>query len=662
MKGIFSVMLVIFFLPHLCSGQENDFTLKPNAAIFKKVSKLGWVQFQDSFVTDVKTIFQNNKNDFGLTQGYEMKLVRSRPDNYGYTHNKFEEQYNNVKIFGGEFLIHTRNGKVISGNGKIFVPKLVKSSKSISEQSALTAALKYVNAKSYYWQDAKIEARLKAKKKNPAATYFPKAGFTYLLSADSNALVLCYTFHIKTKEFGKSAICYIDASTGIQVKREPLDISCDPVTINTNWYGTQGISTNDVAVIGNSYNLEDDCQSSVYGVYDASDNNDIYNTGNNDWGSDEFRSAATSLWSIKESYIWYKNDFKRSGHDDNDGNLDIYQNYNFGGSNPGNNASYSYDQFGDDEIKVGTGSTNSVLDDYNALDILAHEFTHGVTQYEAQLVYQSEPGALNESFSDIMAEWIEHKKFGNNNWLLGWDRVVNGCRAPLRSLIDPGAGTVSMGVNCSVNFNQPNTYLGASWINTVGCTPVGPNLPNSNDFCGLHVNSGVQNQMFYLLSTGGSGWNNGQTCHAPAGSGFFWSVAGIGIDKAAQIAYKALIDYLSQLSTYPDARNAWVQAAENEFGTCSFEAIQAGKAWAAVGIGPPITQTIFLCNQTYGNQPYNLISGKAIATDPTCAVTILPTGNLVQFSGSRVTLSKGFSAKAGSKFRAGLSDCRYAEY
>ena len=36
-------------------------------------------------------------------------------------------------------------------------------------------------------------------------------------------------------------------------------------------------------------------------------------------------------------------------------------------------------------------------------DVMAHEFTHGVTQFTAALVYQDQSGALNESISDVFA-------------------------------------------------------------------------------------------------------------------------------------------------------------------------------------------------------------------------------------------------------------------
>jgi Zn-dependent metalloprotease len=585
-----------------------------------------------------------------------MTITRSRDDTYGYRHVKFQQTYRDIKVLGGEYIIHAKNGKAVSGNGKIITPPVIKTKQVITEQVALFAALKIINAKSYYWQDVKRELRLKQKTKDPMATYHPKAEMVYVPSTDEKTLILCYSFIVKTIEFGKSAICYIDASNGTLIKRKPLDYSCDFTTVVTTRYGTQALFTN---YTGDGFDLEDDCQGSVYGVYDVTNDDDIFNSANNTWLGTWIRSAATSLWVIKECYVLYRDFFGRFGHDHDDGDLDIYQGSVFAGSG-NNNAAYSYDPVGDDEIRVGVGDTPSTLDDYTTMDILGHEFTHGVTKYEANLDYEQEPGALNESFSDIMGEWLESKVQGTANWLHGWERVVGNCNRPSRSLIDPAAGTVPIGAGtCTATFEQPNTFNGDFWLPT-NCDPT-----PENDQCGVHRNSGVQNQMFYLLSVGGSGWNNGKTCHAPADSGYSWNVSGIGIDNAARIAYKVLNDFLTSRSGYLDVRNAWVHAAENIFGTCSFEAIQTGKAWHAVGIGPPVVQqTLFLCNTTYGATPYTINTPHNIVTIYGCPVTILNTGNPVNFtSGGRIVFNPGFTSLNGSKFRAVVAtDCWFATY
>jgi len=646
-------------------GQKNLFSLKPDTKIFVSADGSGWVKFQQGISYNAATIFTDAKAAFALGSGYEMKLQKEKTDEYGYMHSKFRQTYNGIDIAGGQYIIHSKNLKLHSGNGHIVTPANIISAKNISEATALKKATASCNAKDLYWNNEK-DATIKLK--NTAATYFPTAQLVYLPSSDYLSMKLCYKFFIGTTEHGKSGYYYVNTQNGKLEKFATTEFNCNYASVVTAYYGARGIYTNDVGVFTNSYDLEDDCQGSIYRVYNNSLIASIYNTGDNNWNvNEELRSAATSLYSVKAAYYWFKNVFNRNGHGNNNEDIDIYNRVDFGGSTGGRNASFSYDPtpFSIDNINVGFGATGALNDDYNALDILAHEFTHGVTRYEADLDYELESGALNESFSDIFGEWVEKREFGANNWYIGWDiRAGDGCNNPLRSMIDPNARNLTIG-SCTFNFTDPNTYGGDNWITTAGCTPIGPGEPGNNDHCGVHTNSGVQNQMFYLLSMGGTGWKNGRTCHAASGDGVQWAVGAIGIDNAVRIAYRVLCDYLTSTSNYYDARNAWVHAAADIFGECSYEAIQAGRAWDAVGIAPPVqTPPVFpLCND-YGNTTTTIRKNGQINIAGGCNVNILPTGNLVNVEAkNKIHIYAGFRSIQGSNFRAAISDeCRFATY
>jgi Zn-dependent metalloprotease len=166
----------------------------------------------------------------------------------------------------------------------------------------------------------------------------------------------------------------------------------------------------------------------------------------------------------------------------------------------------------------------SGLTPFTALDIVAHEMGHGITKFTADLAYDdgTESQILSEGFSDIWGACVKNYVNINNHvfplkdiWL---DMYETG-RIP-RSFINP-----------KVSYPpQPNTYLtGAYWVNLIGCIPT-----SGNDQCGVHINSGVMNYWFYLLSEGGSGTND---------LGNSYDVSGIGIDKAARIVYRAETQY-----------------------------------------------------------------------------------------------------------------------
>ena len=201
-----------------------------------------------------------------------------------------------------------------------------------------------------------------------------------------------------------------------------------------------------------------------------------------------------------------------------------------------------------------------------SLDVMAHEFTHMVTGTNGNggLEYKLESGALNESFSDIMAMGVMQYTFGNCPWTIGAEVMVN---APnMRSMSNPKN---SKGANGdTLKGALPDTYKGTCWSYI-------PATIDTNKVV-VHRNIGVQNYWFYLLSEGGFGTNDNNDSY---------SVAGIGMDKALQIAFRNLLFYLVPCSTFEDSRNGSIQAAIDLYGRDSQEHQSVMNAWHAVGVG-----------------------------------------------------------------------------
>lgn len=122
------------------------------------------------------------------------------------------------------------------------------------------------------------------------------------------------------------------------------------------------------------------------------------------------------------------------------------------------------------------------------LDVVAHELTHGVTEYGSNLVYEGEPGALNESFSDMMAAGVEFffQAAGAGplqaDYLVGEDVIRP---AGIRSMADPAA------------YGDPDHYS--------------RRYTGARDGGGVHVNSGIPNHAFYLAIEGGTNRTSGLT-------------------------------------------------------------------------------------------------------------------------------------------------------
>ena len=211
------------------------------------------------------------------------------------------------------------------------------------------------------------------------------------------------------------------------------------------------------------------------------------------------------------------------------------------------------------------GGDGTHYHDMAAVDIVGHEFTHGVIQHTADLRYSGESGALNESFADIFGEMSEFFARGKCDWQAG-RQVALSNRVRFRSFRDPNS------------VNHPDTYQGQNWINPECGVPVG-----FNDFCGVHTNSSVQNKWFYILANGESGIND---------HGDDYEVIGISPNVAAAIAYKNLTEYLWTTSTFEDARQGAILAARELYGRGSIQEISTTNAWYAVGVGEPYTEVV----------------------------------------------------------------------
>ncbi|MFM7858277.1 MAG: M4 family metallopeptidase, partial [Flammeovirgaceae bacterium] len=196
-------------------------------------------------------------------------------------------------------------------------------------------------------------------------------------------------------------------------------------------------------------------------------------------------------------------------------------------------------------LLFGDGSNNNPLVE---LDVVGHEFTHGVTQYEAGLQYLNEPGALNESFSDIFGKAIEFDTFKDT---ATWQLAKYFRNGGLRDMSNPNLK------------NQPDTWKGDLWYT------------DSGDNGGVHYNSGVQNFWYYLLCVGGTGVNDYQ---------LNYTVDAIGIEAANKIAYRNLTEYLGYFSDYLDSRIGSLLASTDLFGKNSNTYQQVANAWDAVGV------------------------------------------------------------------------------
>ncbi|GHG66289.1 M4 family metallopeptidase [Comamonas sp. JC664] len=206
------------------------------------------------------------------------------------------------------------------------------------------------------------------------------------------------------------------------------------------------------------------------------------------------------------------------------------------------------------QMVYGDGDGVTATNLANSLDVTAHELTHAVTDYESDLIYSGESGGLNESMSDVfgaVCEW-----YGD-----GADEVL-----PRHWLIGDDVWTPSIPNDALRYMNDPATD--------------GDSLDHYHSYqtgTGVHYSSGISNLAFYLLSQGGTHPRGRSTIQ----------VTGIGIQKAAQIFYKANADLLVPSSNFEAAKTATEQAAA-QLGYSAAEIESVSNAWRAVGVSVPI--------------------------------------------------------------------------
>jgi Zn-dependent metalloprotease len=186
-----------------------------------------------------------------------------------------------------------------------------------------------------------------------------------------------------------------------------------------------------------------------------------------------------------------------------------------------------------------------------SVDVIGHELTHGVTDKEAALEYHDQPGALNESFSDVFGSLVKQRARNQTaadaDWIIGEGLFTSKVRGVgLRSLKAPGSAYAD-----PVLGNDPQPAHMSNYDSS----------PDDNG--GVHVNSGIPNHAFYLA--------------AVAIGGFAW-------EKAGRIWYVALTERLRPQSEFADAARATASVAGDLYGAGGAEQNAVVAAWREVGL------------------------------------------------------------------------------
>jgi Zn-dependent metalloprotease len=243
---------------------------------------------------------------------------------------------------------------------------------------------------------------------------------------------------------------------------------------------------------------------------------------------------------VKRTWDFYFNLFKRNSIDGS--GMALVNTVHYGKRY--NNAIWNGRQmiFGDGDKKVFGSFTTDI-------DIIAHELAHGVTQFAANFDYENQPGALNESFSDVFGIMIKQyalkQDVNQSNWLIG-ENIMLGDHYALRSLAAPGTaflnhpqwGDDPQPATMDQYYKMPNTEEG--------------------DWGGVHINSGIPNFAFYVA--------------AKDAGGYAWETVG-------PVWYSALTESLNNQSDFQAVKKATILQARKIFGKGSKVEKAVKKGW-----------------------------------------------------------------------------------
>lgn len=242
------------------------------------------------------------------------------------------------------------------------------------------------------------------------------------------------------------------------------------------------------------------------------------------------------------TYDLYSEIFKRNSVDDKGLRLDSTVHYG---------AKYDNAFWNGSQMVYGDGDGQLFQRFTKSIDVIGHELTHGVTQYEAALAYFGESGALNESMSDVFGimvkQRVKNETAEQSSWIIGEGLFAPNVKGVgIRSMKAPGTA-----------YDDP----------VLGKDPQPANYKDlytgMKDNNGVHINSGIPNNAFYLTAV---------------------EIGGYAWEKAGQIWYVSLCDRLRSKANFKQAANTTIQVAGELYGNDSKEQKAVQNAWQKVGV------------------------------------------------------------------------------
>ena len=474
----------------------------------------------------------------------ELQLKAVGTDMRGNRHVRYQQMYKGLPVFGGELVVHMDGENAIRGvNGK-FTPRIdLPTEPTVPAEDARKTVLEHA-------PDNKERPGAE-----PLLLVFIHEGkphLTWHMTVDGTDKALDGSETPAKWEY------FVDGLTGEVVWRYNNEQT------HTRTTGTgKGKYAGNVILntlhnhTSNKWELEDRFVPSTARIYthDADGSfppKPVSEDGNNNWSAAGQGAEVDCHEYTRIVFDYFLVMHERNGYDDAGADMHIYAHCGSNWNNASWNGSY---------VKIGDGD-GTTKDPYCTLDIVAHEWTHAVTEHTANLNYYGESGALNESMSDVFAALID------GDWLQGEDNWLKTTAPAGRNLADPTNGgqyDPAKPIDSVIDGHQPDhmndKYTG--W----------------QDNGGVHINSGIMNKAAYLIATGGT--HRGiKICE------------GLGREVLGRLYYQALTMHLTSSSDFADMHDAVLDALDALYaGDPRYNRWEASikNAFAAVGVGSAVS-------------------------------------------------------------------------
>jgi bacillolysin len=468
--------------------------------------RLGRLQAGNELAS-ARAFMNSQKEQLQGTGAEDFEALAIHRDDLGQTHVRLQQRLNGLPVVGAEYIVHADgDGNIIAMNGRFAPDRNLPRNPEINGWSAIERSVEQLGIRN--------------------AAYSAMPTLTYVVNERGNAF-LAYKVEAAyvDSEGEQRDFIYADARTGDLVLRAPQIQRAR----NRNTYTTNNSTTLPGTLV-------------------------LTETGGTT--SDATLQAAHNF--AGTTYDYYSTVHARDSFNGTGGQIKSTVHYS---------VNYNNAYWDGNQMVYGDGDGVQFAPLAKALDVDAHELTHAVTQYSANLVYSNESGALNEATSDIMASAVEAWKDGavsTDTWKVGEDVTTPATAGDaLRSMADPA-------IYGDYDY-YPTRYTGTS------------------DSGGVHTNSGIANLAFKLMVTGGT-HPRGKTTVSVAALN---ATALTSINMAAKIWYRALTVYMNSSTGFLGARTATAQAATDLYGAAA--AATVNQAWDAVGAPAPAA-TITLSN------------------------------------------------------------------